>query len=133
MGGLENGPGQMQPSEEQMQAAQEQPIVTIRVGDPSNDPDCKRTLDEWEANVKTQTEGNLKHIARETIANNNFLTFESQDMVEVGEGRKEERKAKMFVVLCGERSTMVRWEAPKGAWPKYQGMMNQMLESLTVF
>jgi len=131
-GGLDQSSGQ-QPTEAQIQAAQEQPIVTIRVGDPETDPDCKETLDEWASNVKSQSEGGLTNVRKDTIGDVEFLTFENKEMVEVGEGRKEERMAKMFVTICNRRSTMIRWESTTGVWRKYEGQMMEMIRSVKVF
>jgi hypothetical protein len=127
---------QSPPTEEQMRAAQEQPIVTIRCGDPETDPDCKETLAEWKRNVEQQAKSGdapLENIRLGKIGGRDFLLFDSKDMVEVGEGAKEERMAKMFVCIHERKSTMVRWEAPTGVFRKYEHMMNEMLESLEVF
>jgi hypothetical protein len=129
-GGPDLSSGGGQPTEEQYKAAQEQPIVTIRIGDPETDPDCKETLDAWVDNVLEQ---GLTNVRKEKFGDVEFLTFESKDEVETGGDRREERMAKMFVTILNRRSTMVRWEFTIGAWEKYDAQMNEMVKSLKVF
>jgi hypothetical protein len=121
-----------------MRDAEEHPFVTIRVGDPATDPDCRATLDEWEERVRedmlTEDGAATSDLKRERLRDGReVLSFKHKAMVEVGEGRSEERVAKMYVLLHGDRTTLVRWEAPTGVFARYENMMKDMVNSIRTF
>jgi hypothetical protein len=113
--------------------AQESPMLTVRVGDPSNDPDCRTSYDEWLRRIKEETDGDsVSDLKKDTINGRECVTFINKEMTETGPTTKEERTAKVIIFLTGVRTTMLRWEAPSGAWRKFENRLNGVLSSLTL-
>jgi hypothetical protein len=139
LGQHEINPNEM-PTPEVIAKIREAPTVQIRVGNPSNDEDCRESLDEWEKQVKGQrAQANLKNIRRFKInegaeGEREFLAFDSQEMIEVGMGQREERMAKMYVTMQDGQSALIRWEAPTGMMLKYEHtLVTPMLNSFAMF
>jgi len=118
---------------EEAQSMEESPILTIRVGDPSNDPDCRKTLKEWYQRIKEESagEGNISELKMEKVHGRDAVTFISKDMQEVGPGRAEERTAKVIVFLKGETTSMLRWETPTENFRKSQRELDKVLASFS--
>lgn len=112
------------------------PIMTVRVGDPTNDPDCRPSLDEWEARIKSETQPGISKVKQETIGGRRVVTFENREMVETGPNTREERLAKVIIFLkesndgTPPRTTMFRWETPSNAFRKTESLFNRMLNSV---
>jgi hypothetical protein len=116
-----------------MSTAAENPMLTVRVGDPSNDPDCRVSYDEWLARIRDETDGDtVSELKRDKVAGRECVTFVNKEMQEVGPGQKEERTAKVIIFLTGNRTTMLRWETPTGAWRKFEGKLNAVVNSLVL-
>jgi hypothetical protein len=111
----------------------EMPMLTVRVGDPSNDPDCRTSYDEWLSRIQEETDGeSTTDLKKDTVNGMECVTFVSKEMQEVGPGQKEERTAKVIILLSGIRTTMLRWETPSGAWRKFEGKLKSVLNSLRI-
>lgn len=112
----------------------ENPMMTVRVGDPSNDPDCRATLDEWLNRIREETDSeSISELKKTTLCDRECVTFTNKEMQEVGPGQAEERTAKVVIFLKGTRTTMIRWEAPTGAFRKHEGKLNALLQSLELY
>lgn len=109
----------------------EVPMLTIRVGDPSNDPDCRTSYAEWMHRIKEEAEGDsIAELKKDTIAGQECVSFLNKEMQEVGPGMKEERTAKVIIMLKGVRTTMLRWETSSGSWRKHEKKLSDVVESL---
>jgi hypothetical protein len=113
------------------QNSEEPPVtMTIRVEDPSTDPDCMGSLDEWYARIKAESQGgDLHDLKRETIGEHSAVTFVAKEMVEVGPGMKEERSAKVIIFVHQGRTHMLRWEATSAGLRRSERQLNSLLSS----
>lgn len=110
-------------------------MLTLRVGDPSNDTDCRATLDEWMARIESESEGSdgsIQDLKREKVNGRDCVTFVNKDMVEVGPSQREERYAKVIIFLVGIKTIMLRWEAASGVFQRSQRRLKSLLDSFTM-
>ena len=115
--------------------SQDGPMLTLRVGDPSNDTDCRATLDEWMARIESESEGadgSIQDLKREKVNGRDCVTFVNKDMVEVGPSQREERYAKVIIFLVGIKTIMLRWEAASGVFQRSQRRLKSLLDSFTM-
>jgi hypothetical protein len=115
------------------QSTEEGPIMTVRSGNPSNDPDCRNSIGEWYAHIKETSEAeNITEVKKDAINGRECVTFTNREMAETGPGQKEERTAKVVIFLEGITTTMIRWEAASGAFRKHERFINAVNESFTL-
>lgn len=109
------------------------PMLTFRVGDPSNDPDCRATLDQWMERIRDESDGEtISDLKKDKISNRDCVTFSVKEMQEIGPGQREERTAKMIIFLTGVRTTMLRWETSTGTVRKHESKLKSVLNSLVL-
>lgn len=112
---------------------QDSATMTIRVEDPTTDPDCMGSLDEWFARIKSESsDGTISDIRRETVSRLPAVTFTTKEMAEVGPGMRDERTAKVVIFVTDGRTTMLRWESSTGDFRKHERKLTQVLESLVI-
>ncbi|EPY33244.1 hypothetical protein STCU_02384 [Strigomonas culicis] len=106
------------------------PTITVRIGNPENDPDCMSTLDEWHTRMRTEAaEGNVQNIERVQLKGCECLTFFAKEMQEVGPNQRVEVKGKVLIFVRNGVTTLIRWETTTGLWRKFERDMNAFLES----
>jgi hypothetical protein len=67
-------------------------VCTLRVGDPSNDPDCRENLDMWQLHIREEIAASIQKMTDlkgETIAHNECLAFVD---VETASGRERSER-----------------------------------------
>eukprot|EP00656_Telonema_subtile_P040922 TRINITY_DN46003_c0_g1_i1.p2 TRINITY_DN46003_c0_g1~~TRINITY_DN46003_c0_g1_i1.p2 ORF type:complete len:145 (+),score=30.99 TRINITY_DN46003_c0_g1_i1:213-647(+) len=111
---------------EVLQAGGDAPTVTIRVGDPKNDESCAEDLASWRAKLRSESDSQIKEINDTTLGGLPAITFSTQEMAEVGPGQQSEVKSTIVIAVKDGLSTLIRWEAPTGAYRKFERQMNQV-------
>ena len=116
-------------TQEQMAAQEEEsPILTIRTGDPSNDPDCRPTLGEWYDRIKSESQ--IENLKKDKDAlGRECVTFITKEMQQTQPGYNEERTAKVIVYIKDGTTYMLRWETPTEHFRKQQRELEKILAS----
>jgi hypothetical protein len=112
---------------EDEQSMEQNVTVTIRVGTPETDPDCAESLSQWEERLRS--EGQLLDIHREKLCDQDCVVFSSKEMQETGPGQRTEVQSKVYILVRGRTTTLIRWESHTGLWRRHESKLNQMIES----
>jgi hypothetical protein len=110
------------------------PIFTVRVGDPGSDKECEGSIEQWMTRLKGESQASevrMQDLRYETINEHKCVSFSQTEMQEVGQGMREEHKAKIIVFVESGKTYMLRWETPGGVWRKYESKLYRLLETFT--
>jgi len=108
------------------------PIFTVRVGDPSTDKECEASLEKWMERLtdeSSKSEVSMQELRYDTFNEHKCVSFTQQEMQEIGQGQREEHKAKIIVFVEGGKTFMLRWETPSGVWRKYESKLYRLMDS----
>lgn len=115
---------------------EEGPMMTIRMGNPTNDPDCRPDLDSWLQRLEDESansEGVISRPRRDMLHDAiPCLRFDSKEMQEVAPGQQDERQARVYIVMRGMETIMIRWESPANIWARHERKLTALLDSFKV-
>ena len=113
----------------QLEMSNDISVITLRVENPSTDPDCMASIDEWYSRIKNEstTDSTLSEIKRENINGYAVVRFVSKDMVEVMPGTKEERCASIVIFVHDGMTHMLRCECTSSSFKKSINEFNDLI------
>lgn len=106
------------------------PTVTVRIGNPDDDPDCLPTIEEWKTRIERESaSASISGIKMISLKGEQCLTFRSKEMQKTGMEESTEILGEIYIFVRHGITTLIRWEAARSQFRKYERDLNTFLES----